>query len=304
MPVSKEELAKDLETPEYQQLVKETLAKKDYIVQDKTEHSQYLDRYKNDVIEKEMPARVKAIYDNIDKDVKETFGIEREPNEKTYDYMKRAGKATTTALTQSSEKIRQLEEAIAKGDTSAAMAKKLEEEEAKFKRLLKDRDTKIAELEQQTQITGRQADVKLLYGDLKKSFVKQLPPLFDKAEKSTLDEAIRYSTLKDGKLYMTNADGSIRKDASYNEISVEEYLRQEFKDVIEQKKSAGGAGSPPGPGGNGAPDPKAMTPENFQMKPDIKTKAALMDYMISLGLKRGEKNFTLIYQKYGLNLEA
>jgi hypothetical protein len=35
------------------------------------------------------------------------------------------------------------------------------------------------------------------------------------------------------------------------------------------------------------------------MRADIKTKAALMDYMISLGLKQGTEQFNKIYAKFG-----
>jgi flagellar hook-basal body complex protein FliE len=301
MPVSKEELLKDLDTPEYQTLIKEALTKKEFVIQDKTEHQSYLDRYKNDVLEKELPNRIKTIYDNIDKDVKETFGVDRDPNEKTYEYLKRAGKTKLSALEQSQQKIRELEEAISKGDGTAAMKRKLEEEQANFQRELKKREDKIRELEQNHSIVQKTADVKLLYGELKKGFIKQLPPLFARAEAAALDEAIRNSVAQDGKLYMANADGSIRKDSSYNEISVEDFLKAEFKDVIETQRKAGGAGSE---GGKGDPkDPKDITDENFPMKSDIKNKRELTDYMLSLGIKQGTEQFRKIWVKYGLPMQ-
>jgi hypothetical protein len=298
MPVPKEELVKDLETPEYLTLVKEALAKKEFIVQDKTEHASYLDRYKSDVIEKELPSRVKAVHDSYDKDTKDLFGVDRDPNEKSYDYLKRAAKGKLTELEASAKKIQDLEAAIAKGDTSAAMAAKLEAEEKKFKTILREKDDKISALEKQSLVTSKSADIKLIYGEIKKSFVKQLPPLFARAEAAALDEVVNNSVVKEGKLYMSNPDGSIRKDASYNEITVEDYLKREFKDVIEVQKKQGGAGSPPG-GGDGAVDPAKLTPDNFPMKENIKTKAELTDYMLSLGLKQGTKEFQAIWTKFG-----
>jgi hypothetical protein len=298
MPVSKEELTKDLlENPEYQTLAKETLAKKDFIIQTKDEQTSYLDRFKKDVIEKELPAKVSEIYSNIDKDIKETYGIDRETQEKTYDYLKRVGKIKISDLEKSTLKIKELEEAIAKGDTSAAMKKKLEDEEHRFKIELKKREDKIQELETKVQTTSKSADVRAIYGDLKKSFVKQLPAMFTRAETAALEEAVRMSVAEDGKLYMINSDGSIRKDSAYNKISVEDFLKAEFKDVIETKNPAGGAGSGGGKGSDPV-DPKAITVENFPMKAEIKGRGALIEYMDSLGLKQGTQLYRDIYKKF------
>lgn len=300
MPVSKEELEKDLDTPEYLTLVKEKLAKKEMIVQDKAEHQLYLDRYKSDVIEKEIPTRIKAVHDQYDKDIKETFGIDREASEKTYDYLKRAGKTATGEVQKSADRIKELEDLIKKGDGSKAMAEKLEQEEARFKKLIKEKDQELLTYKQKSEIVSKTADIKLIYGDIKKTFVKTLPPMFSRAEAAALDEAIRLSVVKDGKLYMANGDGSIRKDSSYNEISVEDFLKAEFKEVIEEKKKQGGAGSN---GGDPDPiDPTKYDDKTFPMKDDLKTKAALTDYMLSLGIKQGTDQFRLIWKKYGLPL--
>lgn len=303
MPVSKEELIKDLETPEYQAVVKETLAKREFVVQDKTEHASYLDRFKTDVIEKEMPTRVKSVHDQYDKDIKELYGVDREPTEKTYDYLKRAAKTKLGELQSSSDKIKELEEAIRKGDSSGALQRRLEEEEARYKKTLGERDQTIESLKKQGEVTSKTADVKLLYGEIKKGFVKQLPPMFARAEAAALDEAIRNSVARDGKLYMSNSDGSIKKDASFNEVTVEAFLKQEFKDVIETQKKQGGGGSQGG-GGDPPTDPTKYTPETFPMREELKTKAALMDYMLSLGIKQGTPVFQNIWKKYGLPMEA
>lgn len=299
MPVSKEELVKDLETPEYQTIVKDALAKKEFVIRDKAEDSSFLDRYKADVIEKEIPSKIKEVYDKLDIDIKTTFGVDREANEKTYEYLKRAGKVKLTALDTSAAKIAELEAAIAKGDTSAAMAKKLETEQENWKKKSREYETTIQKLQTENQVTSKAADVKLVYGELKKTFVKQLPALFARAEAAALDEAINNSIVKDGKLYMANADGTIKKDSKYNEITVEDFLKAEFKEVIEEKKTQGGGGSDPKAGGDGT-DPKDLNAKNFKKPDNIKTKATLTDHMLSLGLKQGTAQFNDIWRAYGL----
>jgi hypothetical protein len=297
MPVNKEELLKDLETPEYITLVKETLGKKNFVIQDQTENAAFLDRYKKDVIEKELPGKIREVYDFLDTTLKEVSGIDRETNEKTSDYLKRVVKGNVTAAQASAVKIKQLEDAIAAGSTDPALKRKLEDEQQKFKEILKAKDLELENVKGEAARTRKSADIKLIYGELKKNFVKTLPPMFAAVESAVLGEVVNASVEKDGRLYMANADGSIKKDASYNEITVEDYLKAAFKEVIETKRTTGGGGSGGGP--DPGTDPSKLTDENFPMRADIKTKAALMDYMISLGLKQGTDQFTKIYAKYG-----
>jgi hypothetical protein len=299
MPVNKEELLKDLETPEYITLVKETLGKKKFVIQDEAEAAAFLDRYKKDVIEKEIPLKIKEVYDFMDREVKETSGIERETNEKTSDFIKRVLKTKGAEAAASMTKIKELEAAIAAGSTDPALKKKLEDEQQTFKTILKNKDKEIEDVRGEAVKYRKAADIKLIYGELKKNFIKTLPPMFATAEAATLDEVARNSVEKEGRLYMANADGSVKKDASYNEITVEDYLKAAFKEVIETKKTQGGGGSGGGNGGDPGTDPSKLTDENFPMRADIKTKAALMDYMVSLGLKQGTEQFTKIYAKYG-----
>jgi len=178
------------------------------------------------------------------------------------------------------------------------MKKRLEDEEQRFKKLLSDKDKELDQVKGEAVKYRKAADIKLIYGEIKKGFIKALPPMFATAEAATLDEVVRNSVEKDGRLYMANPDGSVKKDSSYNEISVEDYLKAAFKEVIETKKTQGGGGSG-GAGGDPGTDPSKLTDENFPMRADIKTKAALMDYMISLGLKQGTEQFTKIYAKFG-----
>jgi hypothetical protein len=306
MPVPKEELLKDLDTPEYQTIVKEALSKKNFVVQTKEENTSFLDRYKADVIEKEIPTRIKAVHDQYDNDIKSLYGVERDSNEKSYDYLKRAAAQSNAALKTSQDKIAELEEAIKNGKGTETIRQKLEQEELKYQKELKAHKARIAELEKSQQITTRQADVKLLYGEIKKTFIKQLPSMFAKAEAATLNEVINNSTVKDGVLYMTNADGSIMKDNDFNEITVENYLKKEFKDVIEKKREQGGAGSGNGTGadGGGGIDPDKYTVDNFPMKDSVKTRGELMDYMISLGIKRQSVAWNTIYKKFTAKMES
>jgi hypothetical protein len=302
MPVDKVELAKDLETnPDYQNLAKETLVKKDFIVRTKDEEASYLNLFKTDVIEKEIPGRIKSVHDQYDKDAKELFGIDRDQNEKSYDYLKRAA---TTKLTGLQTQIKTLEEDIKKGDPSGAIAKKLTEAENQYKAELAKKDAEITDLRTKFATTEKRGSVQSIYSDLKPSFVKNLPGWFARTEKSILDETLANSgpsqTLKDKTgapvLVMMNADGTTRKDAAFNEITVEAFMRAELKDVIDPKFVQGGAGSKDkGPGAEPI-DPATITKDNFILPETVKTKDDLMTHLLSLGLIRGSAVFNEIWK--------
>jgi hypothetical protein len=306
MPVNKEELAKDLETPEYQTIVKETLAKKDFIIRTKDEETGFLDRYKTDVIEKEIPKKVADIHNQYDKDVKELFGLDRNQNEKSYDYMKRAASAKLSELQTYADKVKGLEEQIKKGDPTGAIAKKLEEAEAQYKNQLEAKDKELGDLRNKMSTTEKRSAVDTVYAGIKSAFKKDLPALFARTEKAILDEIYGRAGWSDvgGKqvLVLMNPDGTVAKDGSFNPITVESYLRGELKEVIEEKKAQGGAGS------SGAPDPNAgkksdeITKDNFIKPETVKTRDDLMTYMLSVGLKRGQNNFNEIWSTFSKDL--
>lgn len=305
MPVNKEELAKDLETPEYQKLVAETLAKKEFIVRTKDEETGFLDRFKTDVIEKEIPVKIKAVHDQYDKDIKETFGLDRDQNEKSYDYLKRAGKAKLAELDGLRSKMITLEEQIKKGDPTGAFQKQLDEAENKYKTALAQKDQELTELRTKMTTTEKSSAVSTIYAGLKSAFKTSLPPLFARTEKGLLDEAVsRAAVIQDGGksvLAMTNADGSPMKDAQFNVITVEAWLKAELKDVIDDKKPQGGGGSK-GEDPNKKDDPTKITVDNFVMPETVKAKTDLMEYMQSLGLKRGTEAFNKIWDKHSKTL--
>jgi hypothetical protein len=305
MPVNKEELAKDLETPEYQKIVSETLAKKDFIVRTKDEETGFLDRFKTDVIEKEIPTRIKAVHDQYDKDIKESFGIDREASEKTYDYLKRAAK---TKLDELGGKVKTLEEQVKKGDPTGAYQKQLEEAEKKYQSELAKKDQELGEYRNKLTTTEKRSAIENVYAGIKSQFKKELPAFFARTERSLLDEALASSKVEEigGKqvLVMTNADGSTKKDGQFNPITVESFLRAELKDVLDDKPGAGGAGSKGAPDKNKGIDPSKITLETFTMPETLKSRGELMDYMLELGLKRGTKIFDEIWTKHSKDLKA
>jgi hypothetical protein len=302
MAVDKTELAKDLDTPEYQAFVKEELAKKDFIIRSKDEETQFQTRFKTDVIEKEIPGKVKEIYDNLDKDIKTLYNIDRNQDEKTYDYLKRAATTRNTDYDNAKKEVAALKEQIAQGDTSGVVKKQLQEAEEKARIALETKDKELNELRTKHTTTEKKALLSDAYVGVKSKFKKELPSLFARTEKAILDEALSIAVIKEGKIYKGDGNGGIAKDGSFKEITLEEHLLAEFKEVIDTKAPPKpGAGS--GGAGKDGIDPTTITKENFVRPETVKSRGDLMDYMLELGLARGTKQFNEIWAKFANDLK-
>lgn len=303
MPIDKAELATEIEkNPEIATAATEALTKKGFVVRDKASDTTFLDNYKKDVIEKEIPKEIAKVHSLYDQDIKATFGVDRNQDEKSYDYMKRAASAKLTDL---NAKIEGYEKTIReKGDPTGVLQKKIDEIENRAKTTIEGYEAKIKSLQGDNEKATKNILLTQYYAELAKTFTKQLPAMFDKLSKMTLDSVLSQSVLKDGKLYLSDGTGGIKKDASFKEITVADYLKVEFKDVIDVKREQGGAGSGKG-GGNPTNDvdPATITKDNFQIPATVKTQGDLMDVMMEQGIKRGSQAFTDIWNKFALGYE-
>lgn len=295
MPVNKEELATDLANPEYQEIVKTVLAKQEFVIQDKTTHTTFLENYKKDIIEKEIPARIKEVHDRYDKDANESFSdIKRLESEKSYDFIKRAAKIRA-------DELAQLREDLKNGDKSGVLKKRIEDLEIETKNALKLKDDEINHLKGETSTASKRIAVSNAYAEVRSSFLKSLPPMFDRTAKTILGEYETMAIIKDGVAYVGNPDGTIKKDKSYNEIKIIDALKEEFKEVIDTKKGTGGAGSGAGTGGKTDVDPSKITLENFEMPEKVKTLLELDTHMMEIGLQKGTDVYNKIYKKFGMD---
>lgn len=294
MPVDKAELAKDLANPEYQQLVAETL-KESHVIRTKADNDAYEGRFKQDILEKELPGKLGEVHSRYDQDIEKATGIKKNTNEKTHEYLKRAFESYGDPSLKA--KVTDLENQIKNGDHSKATAAKLEEAEKKYQAQLAERDEQIKQLQGATVATKKEAALTSAYAALKGSFVKTLPPMFDRIERAALAEILtRVGLDDDGKLYKIKADGSFEKDKSFNKIPVDAVLAEEFKDLIDKGQGKrGGAGS--GGDGKKTEDPNTITADTYEVGDDVKTGEDLMTQMLKDGIKRGTQLFQEIWDK-------
>lgn len=65
------------------------LGQKGFIVRTKADEESYLNTYKAQVIEQEIPTKIKEVHDKYDEDLLTLTGERKAPTEKTYDFLKR-----------------------------------------------------------------------------------------------------------------------------------------------------------------------------------------------------------------------
>lgn len=305
MAIDKIELATELEkNPEIATVAVEALQKKGYSIYDKAKHDEFMANIRKDAVEKDLPAaigkEVSKIHTQYDQDIEIALGIKKtDPNEKSYDYLKRASK---TKLDELGGKIADYEKTIReKGDPSGILQKKIEAAEERARIAIEERDKKITELTTQNSSALKSITLNNSFAEFSKTLVKTLPPMFERTKKIILDEILTSSVLKDGKLYQGDGTGAIKKDAAFKEIPIEDLFKEEFKDVIDVKRTQGGAGSKGEHRTNADPDPSQFTVDNFTMPP-VTTQREVDDAIMRAGVPKGSKVYLELFQKYALGI--
>lgn len=304
MPIDKAELATEIEkNPEIEKIATETLAKKGFVIRDKATDTTFMDNYKRDVLEKELPKEIdKAtaqIHNRYDQDIETALGVKKDANEKSYDYLKRAASGKLAEL---NIKIEGYEKTIReKGDPTGVLQKKIEAAEEKARLAIEERDAKIKTLTTDNEKATKGILLQQDYSELSKSFVKTLPAMFAISSKYILDGVLANAVMKEGKLYVGDGTGGIKKDSAFKEILVSDDLKLQFKDVIDVKREQGGAGSGKGGGNQQEQDPSQFTVDNFNM-PSISTQLEVTEALIKAGVPKGSVAFKEIFQKYAMGI--
>lgn len=309
MEITIEDVGQFLESnPEAQVKAKEILSNKGFYVLDKSEQEGVLNDVKenganiktsgflNEFKEQYSKPLIRGIHDRYDNDFKE-LGIEKEQNEKSYEAFKRGWASNQ-------DKIKDLEAKIANGEGNEAMKQKIADLEADAQRKIADANKKYSDLEKEYSTTLKKGAINDVYGSLKKSFKdsSQLGSFFKTHEESVLDK-VTSNSVKDGDVwYMSDSEGNILKDNNYNGITVESYLKDQFKDAFkEERPPSGGAGSGRDSGVAYPIDVSTIDANNYRLGMggvDVKDANGLINDLSALGIVRGSKQYTEIYSKW------
>ena len=258
--------------------------------------------------------RIGEIYGNLDNDIKDTFGVEKQQGEKTYDYLKRVGKTLTGKVAELKElpsKLKQLEtektnleEQIKKGNGNEELAKKLKDAETKVEQLQKLYDTekqtwegKLADFSKQVQQARIESEFEKSLAGL--TFKPELGELKDFIVNSAKDKILKQYTPDEidngqgGKvLVFRDANGVIINNPNnkLNPFSAGELLLKEIAPAIAQSKE--GTGTKP-PGSKGDPDTVDLSSAKSQVEAD----EIIMKSLAAKGLVRGSNEFAEEHKK-------
>jgi hypothetical protein len=230
--------------------------------------------------------------------VKELTGIEKQPNEKYYDYMRRAmGEVNKTKA--------QIETELA---TLKSKSNPSEQDKAQIELLrtqLKDKDKDLAE---KLSAKDKQLNELTINSDLNEglrgiAFKKDLP---ESLVKLAVNEAKRKliasaKIQEDGKITYVDKDGNvIQNQTEYRPKTSGELLLEELKDIIDPGRQQDGAGSKE-PAAGQKKDEKGRVVITA-LPATVKSQVGLTEFILKAGYTDGSKEFSELWAKFAPGL--
>lgn len=276
-----EHLDKD---PEALNGVLSAVKEKGYNIRTSEEETTYRERLSKQIEDEKISPRIKEIYSQIDKDFSEVTGLEKEGNEKTYDYLKRAGKT-----------LKEQYETLKAGQKDPAeFEQKFKALEDNYKKALQEKDSAYQELQGKVSVAEKSSILNEVYAPLKGKFKGDMvnSSIFKSFEAQTKADVLKHSTIieENGNrlLVATNAEGQPLQDSNLNYIPVEKVLQERFKEAIDEGRQQGGAGT----GSAGKPHKGAESGIIRPAEADTKVKVSRFLKEKHPELKMGTKEYT------------
>ena len=252
--------------------------------------------------------RIGKIYGDLDNDIKETFGVEKQQGEKTYDLIKRAGKTVNDQLAQLKDlpiKIKtlegekqELEQKFKEGKGSEAIAQKLKDTEDRLsdmqKKYQKDVDEwkgKATTYEQrvQTMQVEFQIDQAVSKLQFKPEFSEDIVGILVTSAKSKLLSIYTPDWADDGKggkiLVFRDKSGVIQNnpEKGLNPYTAEDLIKKELSSSLAPGK--GGTGT-------GPDDKKAPTIEIISnAKTQVDANELIEKHLLAKGVIKNSKQW-------------
>ena len=277
----------------------ENLSSSGYFILDKDRQSGILNEIREKGAKAELPGFLNEFAKPVTRSIHEAYerdfsglGVKKEHNEHAYEALKRA-------WSENQSKIQQLQEQINAGLSDSDAKARIQEIETDAAAKIKDWQDKYNKLESDYNLTIKSNTVNGIYSELKKGFKdeSQLGTFFKTHEKQVLETASKNSKKEGDVWYMTDADGNILKDENYNGVTVESYLKNEFKDAVKTGTPSGG-----GTGGGREKtivvDPNTISVSDFRLDPKVTNESLLIDELVSIGLVQGTPKFTEFFSHF------
>ena len=235
--------------------------------------------------------KLKELHNQYDQDVFNVTGIQRNQDEKSYDYNKRVHETNLARIKQLEASNKELDSRLKSGDVDSVWKSKYETIESEAKQRLLEKDNEIQKLKGTTERFTKSQEINKIYTPIKSTFKKDLPGYFKTTEEHILNDVISKAKQKNGEWIMTKDGENELLDTNLNEIKIEDFLKKQFKDAIEEKRTQNGIGT-----GHGSTKSDGGT-SNVVVPGEIKTISKLIDYLLEIGLERGSKEWHEAYKK-------
>lgn len=252
--------------------------------------------------------RIGRVYGDLDNDIRESFGVEKKHGEKTYDYLKRAGKSLSDKLKELKPKaeqtdalqaeINELERKLKDDKGNEVLTQKLRDAEQRFDDLKKVYDTEKTELSQKIEgLTKAQDDFKVQSEFDKGVAGLQFKPEIDESLQEILIKSAKDKVLSvyspdfietsDNKQVMVfrDKDGKIQHNAEnkLNPFTASDLIKKELTKVL--------AGSKPGGGTRKPGSHSQQTVDITAAKTQVEADEIIRKNLLEEGFTRGTREF-------------
>lgn len=272
-----------------------------FVVQDPNQHKEFLTNHEKLVADK---VTLKHATD-LEKDVLELTGInKKDPNEKYYDYFKRATSEKLATVNALQQEVNTLKD---KSNPSAADQARIKQLEAAIEKTNNDRKVELSAKDKKIHELTVGNHIGSVLAGIRQSYRKDLPAdLVTLAEQNTIAKLTAMAKVKDDNtIEFLQADGTVALDqTTMKPLKAEDLVKSELKSLIDAGRQQQGAGSgTPGSGATGEPAGAAGAKVEITSIPaDVKTKIGLSEYLMKMGYTDLDPKFTTYMDQFGKNL--
>lgn len=259
------------------------------------EHKTYLENFAK-TKEQEIATDVtRKIHGEYDKTLTELFGTDRNPNEKTYNFLKRKYseiKTQAESVDEYKAKITELEDAVKNNTGDQQLKKELESVRAEYKRQQEDWSNKEGEYSQKMNdyLLDNELDKALVGFKFKDDIPKDLVNTYIDKIKTELKAKAK---IVDNKMIFVDPDGKtlVNKDNALNPYTPHELLSEKLESVIDKGKKIDG---PP------KPETKVVDGKEVTVlpNPNAQTRQEVSEYLKKNGIANGSPEYMKMYKEF------
>lgn len=269
--------------PQILEKVIPALSTKGYAIRSKDEDAQFRTTFAQAERQAERAAATKEYASSLERDVEELTGIKKlDPNEKYYDYNKRALKSL-------SEELQQLR---GKSDLSAVERQQLSEFKNKLEQLNNEKQSLEGKYTSEITRAKIENSILLEVAPIRASFKKDIPAVAVNAvHAQVMSDMAANAKQENGKTIFLNADGTVMLNkTTLQPMTAAEVYSDKMKDFIgTTHKQTGTGGNEPEFNEDGLPS-------------TVKTKVDLTEYLSKQGISSTDKKYQELWNKWAPKL--